>query len=240
LQVPCDLIRFWLRCGNSRARRLPLSQFRHISAAQHQVEVGMSDEAAHRIDDVCLAMLAHLDLRDDVPDEFEIYLSDADAGVTTVAGRCEGYVRFGFGTKIDRTVIGFVGHGLDEFRVLFKVVVAVDHVRLQAGDSESLDARGINLREFRDRRDLAQQTHGVDSTLRQCCPNPGQLRGPSELSLDLPYELTDLARRRLGLLALNAEEGTLVLLIKKRDLEQTIGDQGDTDHRNEQRNVFRE
>jgi hypothetical protein len=139
----------------------------------------MSDEATHRIDDVCLAMVAHLDLRHDVPDEFEIDLSDADPSVTTVASQCEGYVRFRFGAKIDRTVIRLAGYGLDESRVLGNVDVAVDHVRLQARDPESLDARGIELREFRDRRDLAQQTHGVDSTLLQCCPNPGQLRGPS-------------------------------------------------------------
>src|SRR5262249_56416365 len=125
----------------------------------------MSDEAAYPIHDVGMAMLANLDLRDDVPDEFEVDLRDADPGVTTIAGQCKGHVWFRFRAKIDRTVIGLVSHCLDEFRVLGDVDVAVDHVRCEPRDTQPLDTRRVDLRKLRDRRNLAQQTHGVDSTL---------------------------------------------------------------------------
>ena len=49
----------------------------------------MGDEAAVAVDDIGLAMLADLDLRHHVPDEFEIDLGDRDAGVLRVPASAE-------------------------------------------------------------------------------------------------------------------------------------------------------
>jgi hypothetical protein len=50
--------------------------------------------------------------------------------------------------------------------------------------------------------------------------------------------LADLGRRRFGLLALNADQRGFVLLVGKPDLDQTVSQQGNTDHAGEQRHVF--
>ena len=71
-------------------------------------------------------------------------------------------------------------------------------------------------------------------------PSITELARPAELSLDLLNELADLARGRFCLLVLDADQRCLVLLIKKPDFEQRIGQQGDANNRNEQRDVFRE
>src|SRR5262249_23609638 len=67
---------------------------------------------------------------------------------------------------------------------------------------------------------------------------PWQLRGPAELALDLLDELADLGGGGFRLLALDADERRLVLLIIEEDVENTVGYQRDTDDRDEQRDVF--
>ena len=47
-------------------RGLDLGQAFHVGAAQHQRDVGMRDQPALAVDDVSVAFLADLDLRDDV------------------------------------------------------------------------------------------------------------------------------------------------------------------------------
>src|SRR5262249_37813885 len=69
---------------------------------------------------------------------------------------------------------------------------------------------------------------------------PWQLRGPAELALDLLDELTDLGGGGLRLFALNADERHFVLLIIEEDIENAVGHQRDTDHRDEQPDVFGE
>ena len=52
-------------------------------------------------------------------------------------------------------------------------------------------------------------------------------------------ELTDFRGRRLGLLVLDPDQGTLVLAVIEEDLKDTIREQRDSDHRDEQRDIFR-
>jgi signal transduction histidine kinase len=54
---------------------------RTCGVAQDETDVGMCDQPALRVDHVGVAALADLDLRDHVPDQLEIDLGDADAGV---------------------------------------------------------------------------------------------------------------------------------------------------------------
>jgi hypothetical protein len=50
--------------------------------------------------------------------------------------------------------------------------------------------------------------------------------------------LPDLAGRRLRLLALNADQRGLLLLIREIDVEHAVGDKREADYSDEQRNVF--
>src|SRR5262249_61013477 len=65
-------------------------------------------------------------------------------------------------------------------------------------------------------------------------------RGPAELALDLLDELADLGGGSFRLFALDADERRLVLLIIEEHVENAVGQQGDADHRDEQRHVFGE
>ena len=66
--------------GRGSAGATHLHEARHVGVAQHQADVGMRDQAALGIDHIGVAVLAHFDLRNDVPDELEVDLRDADAG----------------------------------------------------------------------------------------------------------------------------------------------------------------
>ena len=206
--------------GAGRARRLHLRQPGEIGVAQHQADVGMRDEAPLRIDHVGLSALADLDLRYHVPDQLEIDLGDAHAGIAARAGERQRHVGLRLAAKIDRAVIDLVRDRFGEFRLLGEVGLACDHVHGQARDAQLLASGRIELRKLGDRRHLAQQPQPVKTPLVDGACRPRQLRGPSDLALDLLDELADLGRRRLGLLALDADEGSLVLLIGEPDFGQ--------------------
>src|SRR5262249_7525690 len=87
---------------------------------------------------------------------------------------------------------------------------------------------------------LAQQPQGVEAALFDRARRPRQLRGPAELALDLLDELADLGGGGFRLLALDADERRLVLLIIEQDVQNAVGHQRDTDHRDKQHDVLRE
>ena len=72
--------------GAAGLRSLHLRQLRHVGVAQHQADVGMRDQPALRADHIGVAALADLDLRHHVPDQLEVDLGDADAGIAPGAG----------------------------------------------------------------------------------------------------------------------------------------------------------
>src|SRR5262249_17310576 len=67
---------------------------------------------------------------------------------------------------------------------------------------------------------------------------PRQLRGPTDLALDLADELTDFGGGRLRLLALDADERRFVLLIGEPHLRGAVDEQGERDRRDEERHVL--
>ena len=99
---------------------------------------------------------------------------------------------------------------------------------------------GVELGELGDRRHLAQQPQRVEAALLERARGPRQLRGPADLALDVLDELADLGGGGLGLLALDAGQRLLVLLIGEPDFEQAVGQQRHADHGDEQRDVFAE
>ena len=125
----------------------------------------MRDQAAVGIDHIGVAVLADLDPGDHVPDQLEIDLRDADAGLAPRAGERQRHVGLGFAAEIDRAVIDLVGHGLGEFRLVGIVDAAADHVHGEPRHFELLVAGGIDLRQFGDGRHLTQQPQRVEAPL---------------------------------------------------------------------------
>ena len=218
-RLGCLLRQRRLRCQ----RGLHLHQLRHVGVAQHQADVGMRDQAALRTHDIGVAALADLDLRDHVPDQLQIDLGDADAGVLAGAGQRQRHVGLGLAAEIDRSVIDLVGDGLGEFRILGEVEPGVHDVHGQTRNPQALLAGRIDLRQFGDGRHLPQQPQRVEPAVLHRCRRPGQLGGPAQLAFDLLDELADLGGGGFGLLVLNPDQGRLVLAIIEENLENAVG-----------------
>ena len=106
------------RLGTGRARRLNLSKLRHIGIAENEADVRMCNQAAIRIDHIGLSVFADLDLRDHVPDQLQIDLGDADAGIEPGAGERQGHVGLGLPSEINRAEINLLGYRLGELGVM--------------------------------------------------------------------------------------------------------------------------
>src|SRR5215203_3981228 len=87
-------------------------------------------------------------------------------------------------------------------------------------------------------RDTRSCSLPVEAALLERARRPGQLHGPAELALDLLDELADLRGRGLGLLALDADQRRLVLLVGEPDLEHAVDEQRDADDRDEQADIL--
>ena len=185
-----------------------------------------------------MAALAHLDLRDHIPNQLEVHLGDAHAGITPGAGDGERHVRFRFTTEVHRPIIDLVRHGLHELRIVGKIGAAADHVHRQPRNPQPLLAAGVDLRQLGNGGHLPQQPQRIEAALLDRAGRPGQLRRPAELALNLLDELSDLGGGGFRLFALNADEGNLVLLVVEVDVENTVRQERDADHRHEQRNVL--
>ena len=217
-----------------------LGKLRHVGVAQHQADVGVSDETAGGINHISAPVPGKFDLRQHVPDEFQVDLGDAHAGVAPRAGERQRHVGLGFAAEIDRAVVDLVRHRLGEARLLGHVGAAADHFHGQPRHLQLLVAAGVDLGEFGDRRHLAQEPQRVETSLLKRTGRPGQLRGPADLAFDFADELPDLAGRGLRLLALNADQRGLLLLIREIDVEHAVGDEREADDGDEQHDVFDE
>ena len=214
-----------------------MGEAREVGIAQNEADVGMGDQAALGVYHIGIAALADLDLRDHVPNELEIDLCDADPRVASRPRQRQRHVGLGFMAEINRAVIDLVRDGLEEFRVVGEVALAADDIHGQVRDAQLLAAGRVELGELGNRRYLTQQPQSVEAPLLLIALRPRQLCRPTDLALDLLDELADLGRRRVGL-ALNVNKRGFVLLIGKPHLEQTVSQQGNTDHADEQRHVF--
>jgi hypothetical protein len=150
-------------------------------------------------------------------------LTSATLSVAPGAGNRQRHIRLGFAAEIDRAVIDLARHRFRELGIIGEVGAAGHHVHGQPRHSQPLFTGGIELRELGDGRHLAQQPQGIEAALFDRAGRPRQLRGPAELALDLLDELTDLGGGGLRLLALDADERGLVLLIIEQDVENAVG-----------------
>jgi hypothetical protein len=86
-------------------------------------------------------------------------------------------------------------------------------IHLEAGHGELLAALGIDLRDIGDGRHHAQQLQELDAPLLEALGAELWQRGEGKLLLDLAHELLDARRGAGSLLALQAGERFLVLLV---------------------------
>ena len=147
------------------ARAAHLRELRHVGVAQHQADIRVRNQPPLRVDDIGVAALADLDLRDHVPDQLEIDLGDAHAGVAPRPGDGQGHVRLGFTAEIDRAVIDLAGDRFSELRVAREIGAACDDVHGEPRHPQPLFAGGVELGELGDGGNLAQQPQGVETAL---------------------------------------------------------------------------
>ena len=203
---------------------LYLRQLPHVSVAQHKADIGMGDQAAGGVDHVGAAVAGEFDLGKDVPDELQIDLGNAHAGVTSRSGQRQRHIRFGLAAKINRAVIDLVRHRLGEGRLLGNVVAAADYFHGKPRHPQLLMPGRVDLGELGNRRHLAQQAQRVETALLERAGRPRQLRGPADLAFDLADELPDLAGGGFRLLALDADQRSLLLFVGEKDVEYAVGD----------------
>ena len=220
-------------------RGLDLGQLFHVGAAQHQRDVAIGDQPAQAIDDVSVAFLADLDLRDGIEDEFQINIGHGDAADTAMR-HCQGEVRLALLAELDRAEIDLVLHGLDEGRVRGAVEVAGDRIQADPRHLELLAAGTVELGELGDGRD--QELHAVVFEVALFGWQALELRicHPSDLALDLAHEGLDALRRRFGLFLLYLDRGSAIVLIDEIKVERGVDHQHAADQADEQHHVLEE
>jgi hypothetical protein len=147
------------------AGRTHLRQPRHVGIAQHEADVGMRDQPALRVDDIGVPVLADLDLRDHIPNQLEIHLSNTHARVAPGAGNGERHIWLGLAPEIDWPVIYLARYSFRKLRVIREVGSAGDDIHGQPRDPQTLFAAGIELCKLGNGRHLAQQPQGVEAAL---------------------------------------------------------------------------
>ena len=222
------------------ARGPNLGQAVHVGAAQHQRYVGMGHETAQPVDDVGVAVLADLDLRDHVLDQLQVDLGHRDAAVAAAMRHRHRQIGLALLAEIDRPEIGLVGRGLLEGGLGRAVDVAAHHVHAEPGDLELLVAVAVELGQFGDRGNLLQQADVFEAALidRQC--RPLRIGDPADLVLDFPDESLDLLRGCFRLLVLDLDRSAAIVLVDEIEVERGIDHQHAGDQSQEQDDVFEE
>src|SRR5438477_132279 len=82
--------------------------------------------------------LADLNLRHHVPDQLQVDLGDAHAGIAARPGERDRHVGLGLAPEIYRPVIDLAGQRIDELAVLRVVDLAADHVHGEARHAQLL------------------------------------------------------------------------------------------------------
>ena len=184
----------------------------------------MRHQAAHAVDDIGVAVLADLDLRDHVQDQLEIDLGNRDAAAAAMRHR-HGEVGLALLAEIDRPEIDLVGLRFDEGGFGRAVGAAADHVHAEARHPELLAAVAIELHQLGDGRYLAQQADIVEAPLLGRQRVELSVGHPADLVLDPAHEGFDPLRRRLGLLALHVDRGAAVVLVDEIEVERGVDHQ---------------
>ena len=86
-----------------------------VGVAQDQKDVGMRNQSSIRIDDIGTPILADLDGRHDIPDEFQIDFRDVHARIASRAAKRQRHVGFGLVAKVNGSVVDLPPERFGEF-----------------------------------------------------------------------------------------------------------------------------
>src|SRR5690242_18759572 len=109
----------------------------------------MRNETPILVDNEGLTTLAHLDLGDYVPNQFQIHLGDAHAGITPSPCYCQCYVRLGIPPEVNWSIVCLVTYWFREFRVFGIIRVAIQYVHCKPRDAQPLFPASIKLCQLR-------------------------------------------------------------------------------------------
>jgi len=217
-----------------------LRQLREVGLAQHQADVGVGDELPGAVDDVGLAGAPDLDAADDVPDELEVDLGDGDRARVAAGAHGDGEVGLRLLAEVHRAEPGLAGPGVQERRIARAVLVGAGDVHGEARHGELLAALGVDPGNVGHRRDQAQQLQELDAPLLDAGGAELRQRRERELLLDLAHELLDARRRADRLLALQAEQRRLVLLVREVQADRARDEERAADQPEDQQEVLAE
>jgi hypothetical protein len=205
----------------------------------------MGDQHAVGVDDVGepRRSRADLDLRHDVPDEFQVDLGRGHAAAAA-GGAGDRHVWLGALAEIDRAVVHRDSTRRDEaeLRVARQIGAASDGIHRQARDAQLLATVGVDPDHLGDRRRLALQLEVFDpARLERVAVGVGtRQRGPAELVLDIDDVLLDPVGGVLRLLDLQRGQVRFVLAPGEVDADRAAGDQHAADQRDDQQRVLGE
>ena len=160
---------------------------------EHEADVRVRDEDALAVEHEGVAGLADLDLRDDVPDEFQVHLGHGDAGALAAPGHRDRHVGLRFLPEVHRPVVDLPGFGLEKLRLEREIGLAAGDVHREARDAELLAPLAVEMADLGDHQGLAQKAQVVDAALVHGGRRGAELRlgRPADLPLDLLDEPLD-------------------------------------------------
>src|ERR1700743_2136747 len=148
------------------------------------------------------------------------------------------HVGLGAAPKLDRTEPYFVGNGLNEARILRKVSVTADRIRLEPGDFELLFPLAVEIGQLGDRRDLPQEPNKIGAPLIRLSAPPLDAGCPSELSLDFSEEFVDPNSGRSRFFLLNLQRSSLGLIIVQPGINGAVDQEYEYDQSDQRRGKF--
>src|SRR6476660_7411350 len=109
-------------------------------------------------------MTREFNLRQDVPDEFQVDLRDTHASIAARARKRQRHVGLGFPPEVYWAVVHLVRYRFGESRLRGHVLAAADNFHREARYFQLLMSRGVYFGELCDRRHLSQQSQCIEAS----------------------------------------------------------------------------
>ena len=211
-----------------------------IGLAQHQPDVGISDEKPAAVDHVGFALVPDLDPRHHVPDELEIDLGDDDRAVVAARAQGDGHVGLGLLAEVHGAEPGLPALDVAEGRLLRAILTRPEVVHAQTRHGDLLVAGRIDLRNVGDFGRLSQQLEEFDAAQLDVARVELRQRGVGQLLLDAVDVRLDTRCRRESLLVLERGERCLGLLVGEIDADRAGSEQRNRDQRQDEQQILAE
>ena len=217
-----------------------LRKRREVSPLEDGAYVGVCHEDATLIDDVHVAGVTDLDLRDDAPDRLEVDFGRRHLGRALAPGHRDGEVRLGLLAEIHRAEARASDTRLREAWIRRQVAPAADFVGGQAGHQELHPPVRIELDDLSDGRHVAKQAQEVDLALLAGHRGfgEGHFHRCSDLLLDALHELLDSAGGGQSLLALEPDQSPFGLPVGEVEVDDAAHEQHAADQQDEDGHVL--